>query len=199
MKRMTRGAPAALLLPLALMLSAGSAMAQGRGAAPAPAAGAGLPAPTIMVIDTRKIMTESSVMKNVRQQVEQIRSGFQAEIKREEDDLRKIDQDLAQQRQLLSQEAQNQRRTDLQNRATALQNKTRTRRRQLDTALSNAMRVVEGKLVEITRTIAGERGANIVLPRTEIIVTDERLDATDDALRRMNQQLPAVRVDVPKE
>src|SRR3546814_3315299 len=79
-----------------------------------------IPAPTVMVIDTNRIMTEAKAMKNIRDQIERIRGAFQNEIKKEEDELRAADQDMAGQRQLLSPEAFNQRRQELQQRAAAL-------------------------------------------------------------------------------
>src|SRR3546814_11547774 len=53
-----------------------------------------IPAPTVMVIDTNRIMTEAKAMKNIRDQIERIRGAFQNEIKKEEDELRAADQDI---------------------------------------------------------------------------------------------------------
>ncbi|MSO75737.1 MAG: OmpH family outer membrane protein [Alphaproteobacteria bacterium] len=163
-----------------------------------PAEAQPLPQPVVMVIDTDRILKEATVMKNVREQLDKIRTSYQGEITKEEDELRRMDQELGQQRQLLSQEASQQRRQELQQRASALQVKARTRRRQLDQAEAGAMQKVRGVLVEITRALMTERGANVVVPRGVLLALDERLDSTAEALKRLNVQLPATKVEVPK-
>src|SRR5690606_34478055 len=138
---------AAVLLALAAMLPIGQARAQQQ-----------IPPPVVMVIDTNRIMAEARAMKSIREQIDRIRSSFQAEIKRDEDELRRLDQEIAQQRQLLSAEAFNQRRQDLQQKAAALQVKARTRRSQLDQALRNAMQTVRATLVRIVENVARSNG-----------------------------------------
>ena len=174
------------LVILALSLVAGPAEAQP------------LPQPVVMVIDTDRILKEATVMKNIGEQLEKIRTSYQGEITKEEDELRRMDQELGQQRQLLSPEALQQRRQELQQRAAALQEKARTRRRQLDQAQAGAIQKVRAVLVEITRALMTERGANVVIPRGVLVALDERLDSTAEALKRLNAKLPAAKVEVPK-
>lgn len=157
-----------------------------------------IPAPTIMVIDTNRIMAEARAMRAIRDQIDRIRSSFQAEIKRDEDELRRLDQEIAQQRQLLSPEAFNQRRQDLQQKAAALQTKARTRRSQLDAALRNAMQTVRGTLVRIVQNIAQRNGANIVVQKSDLVFADQRMEFTDEVLRQLDAQLPNVTVEVPR-
>jgi outer membrane protein len=165
---------------------------------PASASAQALPQPVVLVIDTDRILKEATVMKNVRDQLEKIRTSYQGEITKEEDELRRMDQELGQQRQLLSPEAFQQRRQELQQRASALQVKARTRRRQLDQAEAGAMQKVRAALIEITQALMKERSANVVVPRAVLLALDERLDATADALKRLNAKLPTAKVEVPK-
>lgn len=157
-----------------------------------------IPAPTIMVIDTNRIMAEAQAMKAIRDQIDRIRGSFQAEIKRDEDELRRLDQEMAQQRQLLSPEAFNQKQQDLRQRAAALQTKARQRRSQLDQALRNAMQTVRGTLVRIVQGIAQRNGANIVVQKSDLVFADQRMEFTDEVLRQLDAQLPNVAVEVPR-
>jgi outer membrane protein len=157
-----------------------------------------IPAPTIMVIDTNRIMAEARAMKAIRDQIERIRGSFQAEIKRDEDELRRLDQEMAQQRQVLSADAFNQKRQDLQNRVNSLQQKTRARRQQLDGALRNAMSTVRGTLVKIVQNLAQTNGANIVVQKSDLVYADPRMEFTDPVLRQLDAQLPNVTVEVPR-
>ncbi len=182
--RAVMGLAAALLLPFA----AGPVAAQQSG---------GIPVPTVMVIDTNRIMTEAKAMQMIRDQIERIRIGFQNEIKQEEDELRKADQDMAEQRQLLSPEAFNQRRQELQKRAAALQVTARTRRTQLDQSLRNAIQVVRTTLIELVQATAEKYGANVVIQKADLVWADTRMEFTDEVLRQLDAKLSSVKVEVP--
>ena len=158
----------------------------------------GIPTPVVMVIDTNRVMAEARAMKAIRDQIERIRGSFQAEIKRDEDELRRIDQEMAQQRQVLSPEAFNQKRQDLQNRVNSLQQKTRARRQQLDGALRNAMTTVRNTLVRIVQGIAQRNGANLVVQKSDLVYADQRMEFTDEVLRQLDAQLPNVTVEIPR-
>ena len=181
-----------------LTAAAGLALASAPPAAAQQRQAQGIPAPTVMVIDTNRIMAEARAMKAIRDQIDRIRGSFQAEIKRDEDELRRLDQEIGQQRQLLSPEAFNQRRQDLQQKAAALQVKARTRRSQLDGALRNAMQTVRGTLVQIVQNIAQRHGANIVVQKSDLVFADQRMEFTDEVLRQLDAQLPNVTVQLPR-
>ncbi|SRR5690606_12890823 len=157
-----------------------------------------IPQPVVMVIDTAKIMAEARAMNSIRDQIDQIRSSYQAEIKREEDELRRADQEMAQQRQVLSPEAFNQRRQELQQRASALQVKARTRRTQLDQALRDAVQVVRNRLLKIVETVAQRHGANVVVQKSDLVYADDRMEFTDEVLAQLNAELSTVTVETPR-
>lgn len=157
-----------------------------------------IPQPVVMVIDTGKIMAEARAMNSIRDQIDQIRSNYQAEIKREEDELRRADQEMAQQRQVLSPEAFNQRRQDLQQRASALQVKARTRRTQLDQALRDAVQVVRNRLLKIVEAVAQRHGANVVVQKSDLVYADDRMEFTDEVLAQLDAELSTVTVETPR-
>lgn len=158
-----------------------------------------LPAPTIMIVDTVRIMRDARAMDTVRDQIERVRTSFQQEIKNEEDALRQIDAQLQQQRQLLTPEALQQKREDLQKRASALQATARDRRLQLDEAMRDAVGIVRDKLVEIVADISKRHGANVVMQKSDLVWADTKMEYTDELLKRLNAELPSVAVSVPRK
>ncbi|HEX2280772.1 MAG TPA: OmpH family outer membrane protein [Thermomicrobiales bacterium] len=189
---LVRAAAAALVMAFAVNVAVPAAHAQAQQQQQR------LPTPVVIVVDTNRIMGEARAMKAIRDQIERIRTSFQAEIKRDEDELRRLDQEMAQQRQVLSPEAFNQRRQDLQNRVNTLQQKTRARRQQLDGALRNAMTTVRNTLVRIVQGIAQRNGANLVLQKSDLVFADQRMEFTDEVLRQLDAQLPNVTVEIPR-
>jgi Skp family chaperone for outer membrane proteins len=156
------------------------------------------PAPVILVVDTQKIMGEAKSMRTIRDQIDGVRNQFSAEIKAEEDALRRADQEMSQQRQVLSPEAFEQRRRDLQQRAAALQAKARTRRSQLDQALRTAVTTVRTRVIRLAQGSAQRRGANIVMQKSDLVYFDPSMEVTDEILRQLDAELPSVRVEVPR-
>lgn len=167
-------------------------------ALPAAAQGKGIPTPTVMVIDTNRIMSEAKSMQSIRDQIERIRTSFQNEIKKEEDELRRADQAMAEQRKLQTAEAFDQARRDLQERAAALQVTARTRRTQLDQGLRNAIQVVRTRLIALVQATAEKYGANVVIQKSDLVWADKRMEFTDEVLRQLDATLSTVKVELPR-
>jgi len=157
-----------------------------------------IPAPTVMVIDTNRIMSEAKSMAAIRDQIERIRTNFQNEIKKEEDELRRADHAMAEQRKLQTAEAFDQARRDLQERAAALQVTARTRRTQLDQALRNAIQVVRTTLIQLVEATAQKYGANVVIQKSDLVWADKRMEFTDEVLRQLDAKLSTVKVELPR-
>ena len=82
-----------------LMLAAASAIAL---SAPAFAEDA---KPQVAVVNIQEVMKDSTVAKNVREQLESKQKTFQSEIAKKEEDLQKEDKELAKQKSVLSKDA----------------------------------------------------------------------------------------------
>ena len=179
-------------------LMAAAALMAAAWAAPVSAQAQAIPTPVVMVIDTNRIMSEARSMQAIRDQIERIRAGFQTEIKKEEDELRRADQEMAEQRQLLSAEAFNQRRQELQDRAASLQITARTRRTQLDQGLRDAIQVVRATLIDLVQATAQKHGANVVIQKSDLVWADARMEFTDEVLRQLDAKLSTVKVEMPR-
>jgi Skp family chaperone for outer membrane proteins len=158
-----------------------------------------VPAPVIAVVDTQLILRDATAAKNIRSQVDKLREKFRKEIGEEEESLRVADRELAQQRQLLSSEAFSKRRQELQSQIATLQRKAQDRKRQLEKAVRGAMRAFQENMLKVTAELARERGANLVLPKSQVLLVDGTLELTSEALKRLNARLTKVKVELPKE
>lgn len=162
-----------------------------------PAPGQPLVAPVIAVVDIDRIRESSNAAKSVRDQLEKHRSTFQDEISKQENDLRNAEQDLNKQRTVLSPEAFNQRRQQFEQRVAEVQRQVQNRRRQLETAMATSMTEVNRAVVDAVQEVATGHGANIVLPKSQIILVDKAMEITDEVLGNVNKKLPSVRVTLP--
>jgi len=152
---------------------------------------------TIAVIQYQRILREAKATKSIRPQREKLRADFEQAIRDEERKLRAAERELVNQRSILSPEAYAQRRQHLGERAKEAQRKASAKKREIERALAVAMTKVRGNLRKITAAIAKERSVSLVLPGSTVILFEKKYDITKEVLRRLDEQLPSVKVIMP--
>jgi len=85
-----------------------------------------------------------------------------------------------------------QRRRSLELEATTLQREFQERMRALDKVFRQSMAQIQQLLTLIAQEIAAERGLDLVLAKATVVLVKPELEFTEDALRRLNSQLPEV-------
>ena len=168
------------------------------GFALAQAAGNKVPPAIIAVIDSQRVNREAAALKNARQQLEQFRFSFQSEIAKEEEKLRAEEQEIARQRSVLAPEAFEQRRQAFQAKVVDLQKRIQERSQSLEKMLNGVREQVTVQVIEILKGLAQERGFNMVLDRAQVqIFIGDSIDITPEVLKRLDQRLPTVKVNLP--
>lgn len=150
------------------------------------------------VVDVQKILRDSAATRTIRPQIEKLKNEYQAQFKKEEDELRAADQELQRKRALLSPEAFDQERRTFQSHATELQRKVQEARRSLDEVLGGAMAIVQRSIEEVVEQYADEQKIQFILHRPVVMRMDPRFDITDEVLKRLNAKLPSVAVKMPE-
>ena len=164
----------------------------------AQAAGGKVPPSIIAVIDSQRVNREAAALKNARQQLEQFRFSFQSEIAKEEEKLRAEEQEIARQRSVLAPEAFEQRRQAFQAKVIDLQKRIQERSQSLEKMLNGVREQVTVQVIEILKGLAAERGFNMVLDRAQVqIFIGDSIDITPEVLKRLDQRLPTVKVNLP--
>ncbi len=160
----------------------------------ADAYGQATPPAKIAILEFQRIMLESAAAIDIKVQVDQRRLAYQNEITKQEQVLRAAEQELARQATILAPDALAQKRREFEGRFAEVQTGMQARKRELDQAFAYGMKEVQRTLTIIIAVIAKERGFNLVLPHGQIIFADSSLDITNEVLRRLNAQLPSVKV-----
>ncbi|MCC7047721.1 MAG: OmpH family outer membrane protein, partial [Alphaproteobacteria bacterium] len=114
-----------------------------------------------------------------------------------ENELRNGEQDLNKQRTVLSPEAFADRRQKFEQRVAEFQRSVQARRKQLDDAYKNSMVQVNQVVVQVIQDVATARGASLMLPRSQIILSHPSMEVTDEVLEQVNRKLPTVKVTLP--
>jgi outer membrane protein len=162
------------------------------------AADQALPPPVPLVIDADGILHDSKAAQAVEGQLAGQQQAYEKQLSQRENQLQQTKQELIKQQGTMSQDAFEKKRRDFDQSVAAFQRDVQIKRRSLDQAFNTAMSQVRAQLLVIVRQIARERHANLVLLRSQVIVYANAYDATDDALKQLDAQLPSVKVVIPK-
>lgn len=155
--------------------------------------------PVIIVVDFQRIVRESAAATTVREQIDELRTAYQGEFARIEEQLRAAEAELTNQRPVLPDEEFLRRRREFERQVTEAQRQAQYRRAELDGALDNAMDRIRSALLDVIAAIAERRRANVVLNRSNVVMVDQELDFTNEALAELNAVLPHVDVVVPEQ
>jgi outer membrane protein len=181
---------AALLVLVAGLAVPGSGVAQDQ---------SGPPTPSIAIVDVEAIMRQSLAVQSARTQIDEIAGNLQQSIAEEEEKLRAEEQALQQQRSLLAPDAYAERNRSLQERAAGLQQRARSLRTALDRGMAQTMQRIQRVAFEEIGKLAEEKGINLVLPRSQIVVAVDSFNITDEALERLNERLSEVEMSLERE
>ena len=182
-----------VLCALAVLASAtGPAAAQQSGTAKDD-----IPLLNMAVIDTEVIRRNSAAFKDIRAQIGKYRTAIQADIQKEEAELRSANEELARKRAILSPETFAEERRQFEERLVKVQRAVQKRKMDLDRVGAEAVRKVEVVLNKIITDVASERSLGLILRRRQTVLVAKDLDITPGVLKRLDTALPSLKVSDP--
>ncbi len=146
----------------------------------------------LLVVDVQRILEQSLAVQSIQNQLTAARQSFQAEMRAREAALQERDRELASQRAAMDAGAFQAERDRLASDLASLQDDIRVWFRAHDQAQNLALRQAQQTLLRIVSEIAQTRGAVIVIPKSSIVLVQPNLDITEEALQRLNRDLPSL-------
>ncbi len=156
--------------------------------------------PDIAVIDIQRLLRKAKATVDFTNQIDRQRQLFREQISGREQELRAADQELARQRTVLSAEAFAEKRREFEARFAEVQREAQTRMRELDQARADGRKQVHRAIGTIVAEIARERGISLVIAQQgQIVFAESALDITEEALKRLDEQLPQIELPVAQD
>jgi outer membrane protein len=146
----------------------------------------------IVVVDMQRVLHDSLAGKTIEGQMEQQRTSFGEMISQQEAALRQEEKELQEQAALLASDVLAERRRQFEEKVVALQRDVRERQQSLEQSYATGVNQVRVVIVEILQAMIAERGIDLVVPSTSILVGSRTLDVTDEVLQQLDQRLPSV-------
>lgn len=162
----------------------------------APAQAAAQQGAGVAVLNLKKIMDESTATKSIRSQIEKKSDEYKKSIAKDEERLRARDKELAEKRSTMSAEAFEKERRSFQAELQKVQLDVQKKRVQLDRAYGEALGKVNDVVSGVVKDLAKENGFAITFPASQIIFYADYLDITTEVLKRLNQKLGDVKVEI---
>jgi len=187
--------PPAAPAPLAAPAAAPAAVAAPAGAAPA----AGAPpavAPRIIVIDRNFILQRSLAGQDMLAQAQNFSRAAETQFKTEEAALVNEAGQLQQQLAILAPDVREQKEREFTTKQQAFQGRVAQRQAEIQAGFNKAARLLEVALEPILKAIMVERGANMVVERSTVILSTVDIDVTPVAVQRLDRALPRVKVEL---
>jgi outer membrane protein len=154
---------------------------------------------SIAVVDAQAILTQSEAAKSVEKQISDYKAKFLDELSKQEQSLRESEKKLGEERATLRKEDFTAKAKQLEEKFIQTGSVTQTKKRAMDKASSSAVSKLHAKLYEIVQVIAKEKGYNLVITKQNVIVGEQSIDITEEAMTRFNEQLPTITLDFSAE
>jgi Skp family chaperone for outer membrane proteins len=147
----------------------------------------------IAVIDSKGIMTQSTVGKGLQAAGNQRLQALETDTQKRRDALAKQGQLLEQQRATMTPQDYQNKRGDLIKQDDQLRQDYQNKRRALDTAVNGALDQIQVKSLAIVKQIVQQKSITMVLYKEAVAWGPNVVDITPDVVAQLNQQLPSVK------
>ena len=151
--------------------------------------------PVIAVLDVQQVLRRAVAAKRIRKLMEARRKEFDEEISEERLQLQGEENQLRKQSTILSPEAMNNKRRVLENKVSDLRRKAEQKRGILNRAFNGATRELRQEIAKVLADLMKERNITLTLARKAVLVFDQRLSVTEEVLKRLDKNLPNVKID----
>lgn len=149
----------------------------------------------IGVVNVQKIMQNSKAANDVRSQLQAKQKSFQGELDAKEKSLLAEDQSLSKERSTLGKDAFDAKVKSFREKTADAQREVQTKKATLDKAFAGSLEKIQTSVTDIVKEIAAEKKLNLVVTSSQTLYADPSLDITDDVLKRLDTQLPTVKVN----
>lgn len=165
---------------------------------PPPSAGAAMPAPVLGVVDVDEIQQDALSAKAVRAQAAKFQQDFEQQRGNEEAALRTTQQALQQEAKTLSQDVLAAKARAFDASVAEYRRRDLARRRAFEKSFNIAMGKVRDAMNEALRQVAVAHGVNVILPRGQVLLFDDKMNMTKEVIAQMDKLLPSTDFPAPQ-
>ena len=146
----------------------------------------------IAVVDMQKIVGQSLAAVKVRDFIENKKQEFSSELKKEEEELKKLQEDLANQRSIMPPDEFTELEGNFRKRVEGLQQMVAERNQLLEEILSKSVQVIQLEAIKIITDIGKEKGLALTLDTSSVVIAANSINISNSVIELLNINLPEV-------
>ena len=152
------------------------------------------PNTSIGVIDINKILSDSDAAITAAEQIEEIAIEIENEIKLSDDEIIKEQNSLIESQSIMAPEAFESKRNEYENKVQKYNNVRQSKLMKIDELIAVSRNEILSAIKPILEDISNEKGITIILEKTSIMLNAEKMDITNEVLKKLNKSLPTIKV-----
>ena len=152
------------------------------------------PNTSIGVIDINKILSDSDAAISAAEDIEKIALEIESEIKSSDEDIIKEQNSLIESQSIMAPEAFESKRIEYEKKVQKYNNERQSKLMKIDELIAISRNDILNAIKPILEEISNEKGITIILEKTSIMLNAEKMDITNEVLKKLNKSLPSINV-----
>ena len=150
----------------------------------------------VIIIDFMEIQRTSLAGKDLLRQGENHNAELEAEQQRLQQDARTTEAELARQRDFLSEDQLQEKIRAEQQRLSIAERDFREKTNRVQIAARHAHRKMQSALTPIYQQVMSAHGANLIMDRSQLILSGPGMDVTREVIEQLDVALPVLKLEV---
>lgn len=146
----------------------------------------------IGIIDTRKIVEESSAGKNLAEQLKKRQDALQKEASDFEKKLKEEEQSIISKRKTMKPEEFDAKKKAFEQEFMKSRQTILTKSGELDTLRKSALAVLQKNLAKASADVADEKKLQLIVDRQFVILAQEDMDITDEVMKKLDATVKTI-------
>ncbi len=152
------------------------------------------PNTSIGVIDLNKILSDADAAITAAEEIEEIAIEIENEIKLSDEEMIKEQNLLIESQSIMAPEAFESRRNEYEIKVQKYNNERQRKLMKIDELIAVSRNDILNAIKPILEEISNEKGITIILEKTSIMLNAEKMDITNEVLKKLNRSLPNIKV-----
>ena len=150
------------------------------------------PNTSIGVIDINKILTDADAAIMAAKQIENMAIEIENEIKLSDEEIIKEQNILIESQSIMAPEAFESKRKEYENKVQKYNNERQSKLMKIDELIAFSRNEILNSMKPILEEISNEKGITIILEKASIMLNAEKMDLTNEVLKKLNKSLPNI-------
>ena len=152
------------------------------------------PNTSIGVIDINKILADANAAVKAAEEIEEIAIEIENEIKSSDEEIIKEQNLLIESQSIMAPEAFEAKRIEYESKIQTYNSERQSKLMKIDELIAISRNDILNAIKPILEEISNEKGITIILEKTSIMMNAEKMDITNEDLKKLNKSLPNIKV-----